>query len=180
MNIELGKNENLVKSWDYATEKEKGLFKSKIICNLTVTDKRIVLSNRAKNSTSREEIPVESIKAVNSSLSKKRPWGIACLIAIIGLVVGILLISSSQTLPGIIFIAVPIVIAILLIVLGLKVRLRLDLITDIDIVHTESVSIYANTIVLTKKRFSKPVRVSVDAVVAEEIVSTIGGLLLIK
>lgn len=180
MEIELGKNENLVKSWDYATAKEKGIFKAKTLCNLTVTDKRIILSNRGKNQNARKEIPVESITAVNSSLSKKRPWGIAVLLSLIGILLGVLLIVSKLTIPAIIVIVAALIAAVLLIILGLKVRLRLDLITDINIAHTDSVSIYANTIVLKKKHSAKPMRVAIDAAVAEEIVSTIGGLLLVK
>ncbi|MBQ2892311.1 MAG: hypothetical protein IJE45_05405 [Bacilli bacterium] len=59
----LANNEVLIKEWEYGTLKTKKL---ETVNTLTITNKRIVTESRNKLNITRNEIPVESVKAVSA------------------------------------------------------------------------------------------------------------------
>lgn len=92
MQLKFGKDEVVLKSWDYA--KAGHTFdKNKKECNLTVTNKRIISTKENKFSLEREEIPLHEVHGIegkykrNDSLGAKiRKWiGIVLCIVIIGI-----------------------------------------------------------------------------------------------
>ncbi len=62
MDIRLCNDEQVVKSWDYATE---GKLLDKAIANITVTNKRVISTVQGKKRIRRAEVPVESVKRVS-------------------------------------------------------------------------------------------------------------------
>lgn len=60
----LAKNEVLIKEWEYGTKKTKRLVTTN---TLAITNKRIVSESKNKNYISHNEIPVNVVKAVNTS-----------------------------------------------------------------------------------------------------------------
>lgn len=87
MELKLAKNENVIKSWDYAMAKGLMTKKSrKMTANLTLTNKRVVNTISNDISLKRTELPVDSIKTVDGNYAKN-----PILFATIKLVLGILL-----------------------------------------------------------------------------------------
>ncbi|MDE7300767.1 MAG: hypothetical protein K2N47_01210 [Clostridia bacterium] len=68
MALNLSKNENVIRSWTYASSSER-------TNTLTVTDKRIVATREGANSISRIEVPLSAVKSVSSSYSATREEG---------------------------------------------------------------------------------------------------------
>ena len=62
MALNLSKNENVVRSWTYASSNNR-------TNTLTVTDKRIVATRQGANSINRIEVPLSAVKSVSSSYS---------------------------------------------------------------------------------------------------------------
>lgn len=60
----LAKEETVVKEWEYATSKGKA---GKTSHTLTVTNKRIITQSKSPRKTTREEIPVGAVKSVSVS-----------------------------------------------------------------------------------------------------------------
>ncbi|MBR7110444.1 MAG: hypothetical protein IKC83_01075 [Clostridia bacterium] len=84
MDIRLCNDEQVVKSWDYATE--GGLFK-KSVANVTVTNKRVISTVEGKKKINRAEIPVESVKRLSVTSTIQ-----ASLLSILFLVIGLVLV----------------------------------------------------------------------------------------
>ena len=89
MDLICGKNETIIKSWDYALGKRGSERKN---YNLTATDKRIISSNESKTSFERTEIYLSDIKSLNYSFEKN---GIlkAILLLILGIITAVALIG---------------------------------------------------------------------------------------
>lgn len=65
MNLSLGSNESIIKSWEYA--KLKGLIFTKGTSNLTVTNKRVIAINESKRGLSRDEIAIDEISGISTN-----------------------------------------------------------------------------------------------------------------
>lgn len=62
----LGKNEQLVKKWDYATTQDQGFFtKNKKQHSLMITNKRLIHEVKGSKTVSREEVGIKNIKSFN-------------------------------------------------------------------------------------------------------------------
>ncbi len=72
MELKLAKNEQIVKSWDYALSGSTFSKKKKVQHNLTLTNKRVITSAQNDISLERHEIPVKSIKVVSGNFKKNR------------------------------------------------------------------------------------------------------------
>ena len=65
MNLSLGSNEAVVKSWDYA--KTKGIIFTKGTSNLTVTNKRVIATTESKRGISRDEVSISEISGISAN-----------------------------------------------------------------------------------------------------------------
>lgn len=65
MNATLTNDERIVKSWEYA--KVKGLILTKGTSNLTVTNKRLIVTTQTKRSLSRDDMPIENITSISAN-----------------------------------------------------------------------------------------------------------------
>ena len=72
MNLALGTNEQLLKSWDYVTTKYKS---EEYVSNLTVTSHRIISCKTSKNLIDYQEIPLNSVKTIRCYREKKSNGG---------------------------------------------------------------------------------------------------------
>lgn len=91
MKIKEANGENVIKSWDYATEKNKRTGSS--TASLTVTNKRIIAVKSGKISLEREEIAIDDVIGVSVGIDRPKIswWNVFCgvvwFIAIIGIVI---------------------------------------------------------------------------------------------
>lgn len=97
MQLKCGKNESVIKSWDYAYTKQRGERKT---YNLTVTDKRMVASSESSNNVDRREIYLDDVKTMDYSFSKSGLLG-ALLLIIFGVFLSIVIIGIFMIINGV-------------------------------------------------------------------------------
>ena len=84
MNIQLAKNEVLVKNWDYSrTNTKTRLSRNTIFNELVVTNKRIISRESDKNRVSTQELFMEDVKGVGGMYATKRNIVIPILLVIL-------------------------------------------------------------------------------------------------
>lgn len=176
----LSENEDIIRSWTYAVEnKNRGEHE------LIVTNKRIIAIDRRRfangTRTDRQELRNGDISSLACSAGIQTHFLaaiICCIVAVIGLVQTIL-----NAIPGIISGSIIWgVITVLFIVLAIifftrkKTMLNLALYTDMRNSHALSLGASMGLKLRSKRRGK--VKIKVDPVIADEIVSTIGAILL--
>ena len=95
MNIKLSKDENLIRTWDYASYKKGGKFfkKEHHDVSLTLTSKRIITLDTSERSSEYEEIPLDSVISVNCKQYRKNIFGLVLgiIFSVVALITGIVL-----------------------------------------------------------------------------------------
>lgn len=86
--MQLSKNEQVVRQWDYATSKSGIVDLNKTQATLTVTNKRIVHDVRNKLEISRTEVQLKDVKTVHLTQTRKSMVG-PMLLIVLGIVLAI-------------------------------------------------------------------------------------------
>ena len=96
--MQLSKNEQIVREWDYATSKSGMIDLNKTQATLTVTNKRIIHDVRNKLEISRTEVQLKDVKTVHLTQTKKSMVGpiMAIILGIIIAIVGVVLMTSAE------------------------------------------------------------------------------------
>lgn len=179
-NIEMAYGEEVVKEWNYAAVSEKKGDDSKSgSCKLIITNKRLIHSVSSKGQVSREEIPLKHITSIDTTLSKTRKlWLllVAAAVIIVGVVLTVFKIWQA---------AIPFyVIGLILIIVSILTKTRFGLCINTDI-GGDNRKIYVCTNSLTPHEpfatiSPNSVNVKINAAVVEDIINTIGALILTK
>ena len=99
MDIRLCNDEQVVKSWDYATE---GSLLDRSVANITVTNKRVISTVQGRKRIRRAEVPVEAVKRMNVVSTKKAPILISFVLIVIGLLLADMYFMQILPIPAII------------------------------------------------------------------------------
>lgn len=186
MQLQLANDEKIIKDWTYASYKEE---KETTVHNLTVTNKRVIISEKSENEISRSELMVDNVVGVTAEYAKNqsrpnRNTGIVLIV--IGaalLIAAIILVSTVNAFAGIgLF-----VLSAVLLIIGFVFLFRKNHAEMLSVVIQTNVptgntsyNIYTNTFRLPKNLIASTVTVAVNIAVAEEIVDTIGALIVAK
>ena len=172
----LANGEKIIKDWDYAKQKGGAGLAGKIKKTLTVTNKRIVHEVHSNVARTHQEIPLNAVKSISMSSVRKVPTG-----AILAIILGIVAIAASFALPEIqpaIKFSILGVGALLFIigVLGLgHGAFTLEIATK----GLEGSSLYVGTSSLgSRKKRVKKVKMKVDLKVVDDIMDTLGAILI--
>ena len=194
----LAKDEVVVKDWEYA----KSIVKSgrnvvETVKTLTVTNKRIVAGSKNPMRTDYEEVPLSAVK--NVSVSHYQPSKLSAILMIVfgalamilGVVLGVVIPNNTGTdsttgvytsdSTNIVYMLVLVVVGIILLVKGIK-NLNQGICTLVLTtagVQSELMSLGFFKVFRNGKRVkSETVKVKIDNTVAQEIVETIGAIIL--
>lgn len=178
--IVLASGESIVKEWNYAANGGKEKDDKGGQCKLVVTNRRIIHSIGSKGRIAREEIPLSHITSVDTVFTKTRKlWLIA--IAVLLFAVGAAAIIFKLWIASI-----PcFVLGVLLIVLAFITKTKFGLRINTDIAG-DSRRIYLCNNIDSKddgvfdSLAVAGANIKIDVAVVEEIVNTIGALLLTK
>ncbi len=157
----LAQGENLIKSWNYADSKAGGLLsKVKTKATIDVTNKRIVYTAENANAMDRQEVFLDQVKTLSfSRFAKGNIWAIIKIVffGILSLViVGIpgLIRSIKELNQG-----------------------SFEMVLTLDGTETEGLAVRASKIVLPKKAKNTKVKVLINKAVVNEIVDTLGAVI---
>lgn len=185
MELLLGDEETLIKNWEYAelSDKVKGIF--------TITDKRVIFTESSKNYIKREEIELERIVGLSTSYltvtEHKRKAGaillILGIITVISVVLAAVYLNSSTFYAGLVPGAVLIGLGLFYLIYKktsgqLKVVLQTTLPTQTYKYGLQASNI-SNT-VSARAKVKKSIILKVNLEVANEIVNTLGSVVLVK
>ena len=178
--MQLSTNEQVVRQWDYATSKSGMIDLNKTQATLTVTNKRVIHDVRNKLEISRTEVQLKDVKTVHLTQTRKSMVGpiamivVGILLALVGLIVGMMDDSMMAIL------AVCLILGIVLVIAGiLKMRggaFTMDLYTYGSSENSLSIGAMGGK-GLGKKNTSK-IKVFVNNDVAFDIVESITAIIL--
>ena len=179
MSITLGKNEKVIKSWDYATAAQG---RENCDYNLTVTDKRLIHTTASRNGVKRKEIPVTAVVSIDSEYAKKRAWVLSVLVILLGVfgaAAGLLAPVERVTAVTVCIASLGVIAAGIAILIA-GVRVRFSLVVSYATGITAEAAFSADTMRKSRRRRnSRKLRIAVDVSAAEEITDVIGALLLV-
>lgn len=171
MSLQATQGENIIKSWDYA--KEKKLFGAREY-NLTLTDRRLIASEKTSHGVTRNEYDVQSITGVETSCDKKRSYILSAIFILAGIVVLIIsLTGGSIDMQMLLIGVVPILLGISIFFLSFKMKLSVYI---YGIIGCTSVVSTGSSLRFRKVKVGK---IKVDRQTGEEIASTLGSYLLV-
>ncbi len=156
MELICGKNEAIIKSWDYALEK-KGLERKTF--NLTATDKRLISTAESSKSCSRSEVYLSDIKSLDYKFKRNGSF-LAILMLIFGILTSIL------------------VFGILYIVLAVRILRAKQFVLVVNTYGQESLGLAVGASAKLKREKHGRIRVIVNKNVAKEIINELGALIL--
>ena len=104
--MQLSKNEQIVREWDYATSKSGMIDLNKTQATLTITNKRLIHDVRNKLEISRTEVQLKDVKSVHLTQTKKSMAGpiVMIVLGIILAIVGVVLATTAEDMAVIGFI----------------------------------------------------------------------------
>ena len=156
MKLICGKNESVIKSWDYALEKRRF---ERTTHNLTVTDKRIVSSSESKTSFERREIYLSDVKTLDYKFQRNGMFK-AILMLILGILTAI------------------VVVGIFLILAAVKILKAKSFALTIITSGCESEGLSLGASSMLKKKSSGKIKVVVNKNAAMEIMNELGSIIL--
>ena len=168
----LANNEKILKDWDYATVKS-GIHHTKR--SLIVTNKRLIHEVRSTRDITRQEVPVENVKALNMSSAKR-----ISVPAVIAIIVGVLLaiagvVVKFATDAEMVAMVPFLVVGVILVVVGIFC-LKKGAFT-IEIMTNGCASVYGGSSSIVSKKNAN-VKIKVNLTVANEIIESLGTILL--
>ncbi len=177
--MQLAPGEHLIKEWQYAKSKTKS---GKLKSSLVVTDRRIVHQVSGRLTKSRQEILTSSVCGVETSGTKqsKAPAILALIVSIIAIVAGVALgfLNGWDIIPLAVCAvgALLFVISFLALLLCKKYKLQLKIYSRA--IGMPSVSIACSSIKAKKEPCFNEIKIKVRKSVGEDIVQTLGTVLL--
>ena len=176
--MQLANNEHIIREWEYATSKSGVADLNKTKATLTVTNKRIVHDVRNKLEVSRDEIQLHDVKGVHMSHATKSKAGpvMTIILGVIIMIAGIIITAQA----GAALLPVFLVLGGIIVVLGI-LKLRGGALTlSITTRHAEGTSLSIGAWGGKKLGKSKggQLKVTVNNVVADEIIDTIGAIII--
>lgn len=184
--IVIAQDERVVKDWKYA---EINIGNTKLEKTLTVTDKRIIVSEESENKVSRNEIAINQVVGLNTHFDTqkedKKKNGIILLIC--GLIFAVLIFAISLA-TEIYFMLAALVISLIMIIIAinwlsykkgygqLKVAF-LTVIPSSSMMYNLSAAVLPGT---TPEQKTQEIIFQVNLTVAREIVDTLGAVILGK
>lgn len=175
----LAKDETLVKEWEYGKSSSGKFFKEETSYSLTVTDKRIVAASKSSRKNSREEISLSDVKGVSATHST--PSQLAAIIQIAsGIALFILsivfLVIQDADLSGLGILMLPF--AFIFFISGMNNLNQGSITLSITTNGPKTVALSLGFTKLFRNFSKKIMKLTINNEVAEEIVETIGSLLL--
>ena len=169
----LAKDEVVVKEWQYAAAKQ-GMVETKE--TLVVTNKRIVSTKRSSLKVEQQEIFVKDIKKISASheTPSKIPAFLMIGLGVLLAIITIVLMGRAGDAAGVA--AIMFIPAIVLVIVGILMLNKGAFTLVFTLQGMESSGITLGVINFLKKYSSAKVKVSVNNVVAEEIIDTIGAI----
>lgn len=174
----LANGEQIIKDWEYATQKGST---GKLKKSLIVTNKRIVHEMHSHIARSHQEIPLNSVKSISMSSVRKTPIGaiFAIIFGIIAVVAGIVLGTGANAAVMRTVMFACLGLGAVLIVIGILGLGHGAFTLEITTSGLEGSSLYVGTSnIVTKKRKQKKVKIKVDLKVVDDIMDTLGAILL--
>lgn len=175
--MNLGKNEEAVRTWEYGTSQVKGV---NIAHSLTVTNKRIIAEENSTRRISRQEIGVDSVKGL-SITHEVGSKALAIFLMVLGVIfaVGAIILMVSDELDGslgLILGGVLFLIGFILFIVGVFKLNQGDLSLIITTKGVEGESLTLGISNLRRKRLKGgKVKVAINNEVAQDIVETLGA-----
>ncbi len=175
----LANGEQVIKDWNYATQKGSA---GKVTKTLTVTNKRIVHEVHSHIARVHDEIPLDSVKSISMTSVRKTSIG-----AIFAIILGVILAIASIVFSGsleenassTIILVGGIVLGIILVVLGILGLGHGAFTLEITTKGIEGTSLYiGSSSIIPKSRKQKKVKIKVDLKVVDDIMDTLGAILL--
>ena len=154
----LQEGEEVVKTWEYGTRKEKGFGGDKVTMSVTATTRRLIHMEDGKRSYAQSEVPIEKIQSIDGACgTKKRIWllilGVPFCMGLFTLLIGVplilLYIRGSST-------------------IDFHVRLAGDASDGIDLTSNSTPS--------KKKKKARKIKVKLDYETAKKMFSEIGAV----
>ena len=175
----LANGEQIIKDWNYATQKGSS---GSVRKTLTVTNKRIVHEVHSHVARIHHEIPLNSVKSISMTSVRKISIG-AIFSIILGILVAIASILFSGNLEenaaGTIILVGGIILGIVLVVLGILALGHGAFTLEIATKGTEGTPLYVGSSgIVPKSRKQKKVKIKVDLKVVDDIMDTLGAILL--
>ena len=175
----LANGEQIIKDWEYATQKGST---GKLNKSLIVTNKRIVHEMHSHIARSHQEIPLNSVKSISMSSVRKTPIG-AILAIIFGIIVaaaGLYLGLFSGEGASVSTMLPILLVGILFIVIGVLGLGHGAFTLEITTSGLEGSSLYIGTsnIVTKRRKKEKKVKIKIDLKVVDDIMDTLGAILL--
>ena len=175
----LANGEQIIKDWEYATQKGST---GKLKKTLTVTNKRIVHEVHSHIARTQQEIPLNSVKSISMSSLRKTPVGaifaiiFGIIIAIVGVFMGTQ--SDGAGMTSTIMYAC-IALGVILIIAGILGLGHGAFTLEISTKGLEGEPLFISTSNLSvKKKRTKKVKIKVDLKVVDDIMDTLGAILL--
>lgn len=179
MLLNIGTDEKILKSWDYASEKDS---KDQSQANLTVTNRRVIsiISNAHKYEYS--EVPVDSIRRIDAYRDKKPNNGLAVLIfGIILVIVGIVVACTLKITVASMYVLFPAFIGVILCIVGIAMLCNKNKGTfyiSFSLSGNEAgkLDIGAQNATLKKKN-SQTVSVKIDFNLVDDMLTSLGAII---
>ena len=183
----LSKEENIIKEWCYATS-SKGIKETKH--TLTITNKRVIAQSISSKKIIREELPINLIKGISSSSTKKPSLVVPLLFFIIGGLFAFMslsqLMSTFEIFFKIISFSIYALLSALFIIIGInKLKQSAFFLTfhtnernDGAYLSIGSTNITPNALPIFKLFLNKKVSIKVNNEVAEDILNSIGSIII--
>lgn len=177
--IQLAQGEQIVREWNYAAVSSKKSDDKSGNCKLIITNRRLIHSISAKGQVAREEIPLKHITSIDTVMNKSRKlWLLAVAAAVVAVGIVLTLFNIWQA-------AIPFyLIGIVLIIVSLITKTRFGLCINTDIGGDNRRIYVCTSNVSPHEPFARisanSANVSIDTAVVEDIINTIGALLLTR
>ncbi len=177
MLLKLGKDEQILRSWDYACEKEG---KDQNQANLTVTNRRVITTIRNAHKYEYSEVPIESIRRIDASRDKNSGFGLVFVIlgAILAIGGAVWAIISKPFQP---MTLLPVAIGAVLIIAGIIQMTNQNkgsfyLCFTLSGSEAGKLDIGANSL-STRKKSSQNVSVKIDFNLVDEMLTSLGAII---
>lgn len=175
----LANGEQIIKDWDYATQKGGAGLAGKIKKTLTVTNKRIVHEVHSNVARTHQEIPLNSVKSISMS-SVRKTSALAVLAIILGILVAIAGIVMGTSDDGTMAVMVPMLLCgVILVVIGIiglgKGAFTLEIITK----GMEGTPLcVGSSSIVSRRPKTKKIKMKVNLKVVDDIIDTLGAIIL--
>ena len=176
----LSEGEQIIKSWEYAVEKEG---KDETHAYLTITNKRVISSVENSHKYAFSEILLQYIRKIDASRDTQSSKGLLALLAALlmagGIILTFILIVNNLYQSYLVYPLIMIVAGIVLFIIAILSKKKGLFYLSFSVAESGSgaVAIYANTM-KHKKESMNTIYIQVDFKLIDEMLSSIGAIIL--